>query len=85
MVQRWILGIDMDSWYRQCLMVLTKPCGMTQPHGIDMDNYWTHGIDNTHGIECTWYSIGTQFNGIKTLKKSGQGYFFSLKKTQFFT
>ena len=28
-------GIDMDSWYRQGLMLMT----------------WTHGIDNTHGID----------------------------------
>ena len=34
----------MDSWYRIRIMVQT----------------WTHGIDNTHGIDLSsWYSIGT--------------------------
>ena len=36
-------GIDIDSWYSQGLMLKT----------------WTHAIENTHGIDCDSYRIGT--------------------------
>ena len=44
MVCTWAHGIDTDSWNWQGLMVQT----------------WTHGIENTHGIDLySWYRIGT--------------------------
>ena len=65
-------GIDMDSWYRHGLMVLTWTLSIemdswfrhelmvqTWTHGIDKDSWYkTHGIDNTHGSDLdSWYRM----------------------------
>ena len=43
MVEPLNYGTDMKSWYRHGLMV----------------KIWTHGIDNTNGIDLdSWYNIG---------------------------
>ena len=34
MVLTWTHGIEMDSWYRHGLLVLTTPMVLTQTHGI---------------------------------------------------
>ena len=34
MVKTWIHGIDIDSWYRHGLIVLTTLMAFTQTHGI---------------------------------------------------
>ena len=47
MVQTWTHGTDIDSWYRQGLMVLTLT------HGIDIDSWYRHGfivLTQSYGI-----------------------------------
>ena len=57
MVETWIHGIDMDSWYRHGLMV----------------QIWTHGIDNTNGIDlCVVLRIRCQLCRYSEAKQAKQ-------------
>ena len=75
MVQTLTHGIGKESWYRHGLMVLAKNYGKAWTHGIKKgivvktqtpvhkinvsQKRIKKSIDNTHGIDNSWYSIGT--------------------------
>ena len=69
MVQTWTHGTDIDSWYRQGLMVLTLT------HGIDMDSWYRHRLmvqTWTQGIDSDlWYSFSTPLSHMNVYERAG--------------